>query len=246
VVILNIMIIVKLITIMKKVVILLTFSMFAVFAMAQVTTLQPTQRGNFVIGSRIGFSTAKSTIEVTSATGSVKGDGGSSAQFNFAPAIGYFFAKNIVLGIGMDWLNTSSKTGVDVTGGTASPQESNNNNVLFGPFVRYFIPTGDDNAFFIGTSVSFGNSKNEFTGSSNEKQSVNNSLLTIGVGPGFTIYAKNGLALEALVKYNFAKSDSEINVQGIKRTSESWTNAVDFSVGLQYYFGGFRTVSIDN
>jgi outer membrane protein W len=232
---------------MKKVVILLTFCIFALFATAQVTIIQPTQRGNFVIGSRIGFSTAKSTIEVTSATGSVKGDGGSSAQFNFAPAIGYFFANNIVLGIGMDWLNTRSKTGVDIDGGTEPSQETNNNNILFGPFVRYFIPTGDDNAFFVGTSVSFGNSKNEFTGSNNETQSINNSLLTIGVGPGFTIYSNNGLALEALVKYNFAKSDSEIDIQGIKRTSQSWTNAVDFSIGLQYYFGGFRaTTNINN
>jgi hypothetical protein len=64
--------------------------------------------------------------------------------------------------------------------------------------------------------------------------------LTIGVGPGFTIYSKNGLALEALVKYNFARSNSEINVQDINRISKTWTNAVDFSVGIQYYFGGFK------
>jgi hypothetical protein len=67
------------------------------------------------------------------------------------------------------------------------------------------------------------------------------SLLTIGVGPGFTIYSKNGLALEALVKYNFARSNSEINVQDINRISKTWTNAVDFSVGIQYYFGGFKS-----
>jgi outer membrane protein W len=231
---------------MKKAIVLFAFSMFVISAIAQDMSFQPTQRGNFVIGSRIGFSTAKSTIEVTSATGSIKGDGGSSSQFNLAPAIGYFFAENIVLGIGMDWLNTNSKTGVDVSGGTTSPQETSNSNVLFGPFARYFIPAGDDKAFFIGSSLAFGNSKNQFTGSDNTTQSINTSLLTIGVGPGFTIYSNNGLALEALVKYNFAKSDSEIDVQGIKRTSQSWTNAVDFSVGLQYYFGGFKTARINN
>lgn len=228
---------------MKKAIILFTFSMVAISAIAQVASFQPTQRGNFVIGSRIGFSTAKSTIEVESTSGTVKGDGGSSAQFNLAPAIGYFFADNLVLGVGMDWLRTNSKTGIDVSGGTAPAQESNNNNILFGPFMRYFIPTGDDKAFFIGSSVSFGNSKNEFIGGDNLKQSINTSLLTIGVGPGFTIYSNNGLALEALVKYNFAMSNSEIDIQGVKRTSQSWTNAVDFSVGLQYYFGGFKTAS---
>lgn len=220
----------------------LILSMMAVSAMAQVTLLQPTQRGNFVIGSRIGFSTAKSSVDVQSTTGSIKGDGGSSSQFNLSPGIGYFFAKNFVVGISMDWLKTHSSTGVDLNGGTLAPQKSENNNVLFGPFIRYFFPTGEDKAFFLGTTVGFGNSKNQFI-SNNSTQTINNSLLTIGVGPGFTIYSKNGLALEALVKYNFARSNSEINVQDINRISKTWTNAVDFSVGIQYYFGGFKAAT---
>jgi Outer membrane protein beta-barrel domain len=225
---------------MKKAIILLTFSIFAMTAMAQVTPILHIQRGNFVIGSRVGFSAAKSSIEVNSDAGSIKGDGGSSFQFNLAPGIGYFFVDNLVLGIGMDWLKTESKTGVDVSGAGAPPQKASNNNVLFGPFLRYFIPAGDDTALFLGTSLGFGNSNNEFTGSDNVTQSINTSLFVLGVGPGITIFNKNGFALEALVKYNFAKSDSEIDIQGLKRTSESWTNAVDFSVGLQYYFGGFN------
>ena len=220
----------------------LILSMMAVSAMAQVTLLQPTQRGNFVIGSRIGFSTAKSSVDVQSTTGSIKGDGGSSSQFNLSPGIGYFFAKNFVVGISMDWLKTHSGTGVDLNGGTLAPQKSENNNVLFGPFIRYFFPTGEDKAFFLGTTVGFGNSKNQFI-SNNSTQTINNSLLTIGVGPGFTIYSKNGLSLEALVKYNFARSNSEINVQDLNRISKTWTNAVDFSVGIQYYFGGFKAAT---
>lgn len=228
---------------MKKLIISSALSLFAFVAFAQdLSVSQPTQQGNFVIGSRIGFSTAKSKVDVQSTTGSIKGDGGSSAQFNLAPGIGYFFLDNFALGIGMDWLKTNSSTGVDLNGGTAAPQKSDNNNILFGPFMRYFIPMGEDKAFFIGTTVGFGNSKNQFT-ADNKTQSIDNSLLTIGVGPGFTIYSKNGLALEALVKYNYARSNSEIDVQGVKRVSKTWTNAVDFSVGLQYYFGGFKTAS---
>jgi outer membrane protein W len=227
---------------MKNLLMALILSMMAVSAMAQVTLLQPTQRGNFVIGSRIGFSTAKSSVDVQSTTGSIKGDGGSSSQFNLSPGIGYFFAKNFVVGISMDWLKTHSGTGVDLNGGTLAPQKSENNNVLFGPFIRYFFPTGEDKAFFLGTTVGFGNSKNQFI-SNNSTQTINNSLLTIGVGPGFTIYSKNGLSLEALVKYNFARSNSEINVQDLNRISKTWTNAVDFSVGIQYYFGGFKAAT---
>ena len=232
---------------MKKLLISLSFSMCAILAIAQSqaqqTTSAPTQRGNFVIGSRIGFSAAKSSIDVQSTLGSVKGDGGSSSQFNLAPGIGYFFADNFVLGIAMDWLHTSSKTGVDLSTTTTTPPKStSNNNILFGPFIRYFIPVSDERAFFIGTTVGFGNSNNQFT-ADNKTQTIDNSLLNIGVGPGFTIYSQNGLALEALVKYNFARSISNIDVSGVKRTSKTWTNAVDFSVGVQYYFGGFRTVT---
>jgi hypothetical protein len=228
---------------MKKFIAFLTLSMCVIAASAQVTFSQPTQRGNFVIGTRLGFSSAKSTVDVESATGSIKGDGGSSYQLNVAPGIGYFIANNFVIGVGMDLIRTNSKSGVDLTGGTSTTQESNNNNVLFGPFIRYFIPFGDDKAFFIGSTVGFGNSKNQFT-SGSTTQSINTSLLTIGVGPGFTIYSSNGLALEALVKYNFANSNSKIDVQGIQRTSKTWTNAIDFSVGVQYYFGGFRAATV--
>lgn len=230
---------------MKSVFTLIAFSLFAISAIAQ-DSFQPTQRGNFVIGTRLGFSTAKSTIDVTTDTGNIKGDGGSSMQLNVSPALGYFLFNNFVMGVGMDWLRTSSKTGVDVSGGTAPPQESSNNNVLFGPFVRYFLPIGNNQAFFIGSTLGFGNSKNQYTGSDNVVQSINTSLLTLGLGPGFTIYSNNGLALETLVKYNYAQSDSDIDIQGVQRTSQAWTHAIDFSVGLQYYFGGFRTATSKN
>ena len=130
--------------------------------MAQ-TTLQPTKRGNFVIGTRMGFSAAKASVDVQSSTGSIKGDGGTSVQLNISPAIGYFFANNFVIGVGMDLFSLSSSSGIDVTGNDSPPQDSRNNNVLFGPFVRYFFPVSDDQAFFIGSALGFGSSKNRYT-----------------------------------------------------------------------------------
>jgi outer membrane protein W len=227
---------------MKRFIVFLTISMYVIAVSAQAKFSQPTQRGNFVIGTRLGFSGAKSTVDVQAASGSIKGDGGSSFQLNLAPGIGYFVTNNFAIGVGMDLIRSNSSTGVDLSGGTGASQESTNNNVLFGPFIRYFMPLGDDKAFFIGSTLGFGNSKNQFT-ANNVTQSINTSLFTVGVGPGFTIYSNNGLALEALVKYNFANSDSKIDVQGIQRTSKTWTNAVDFSVGVQYYFGGFRSAT---
>jgi hypothetical protein len=71
------------------------------------SSINPTQRGNFIIGSRIGFSTSKSSIDVQSTTGSVKGDGGSASQLNLSPGIGYFLGENFAIGISMDWLRTT-------------------------------------------------------------------------------------------------------------------------------------------
>jgi hypothetical protein len=227
---------------MKQCITLLLLSMFIAVASAQETPNQPTKRGNFVLGTRIGFSSASSSVDVTAATGSLKGDGGNSTQFNFAPGIGYFFANNFVIGVGMELTQLNSKTGIDLTGSTTQQQESSNNNLLFGPFVRYFFPIADGQAFFIGSTLGFGSSRNQYS-SGGANQSINTSVLSVGVGPGFTIYSKNGLALEALVKYNYSNSDTKIDVSGVQRTSKTFTNAIDFSVGLQYYFGGLRGVA---
>jgi hypothetical protein len=206
---------------------------------AQQSNFYPTQRGNFMIGTSMGFSISKSSIDVQSNTGSVQGDGGRASQFNLSPSIGYFLAQNFVMGIGMDWLRTTSTAGVDLGNTSAPTQRSENDNLLFGPFMRYYIPSGENKAYFLDATVGFGNSRNQFI-ENNETQIIDNSLLSIGVGPGFTIFASDGIALEALVKYNFAKSDSQINVGDISRTSVTWTNALDFSVGIRYYFGGVR------
>lgn len=227
---------------MRNLIAFCTFQLLAIAALAQDGDYQLTGRGNFVIGSRIGFSAARSEVNVQSEAGSIKGDGGTASQFNLSPNIGYFFADHFVLGIAMDWLKIDSRAGIDLSGGGTPPQESHNNNLLFGPFMRVFVPAGENKAFFLGATMGFGNSQNQFI-VDNETQSVDNSLLTIGVGPGFTIYSGDGLALEALVKYSFAKSTSSIDIQGIQRTSQTWTNALDFSVGLQYYFGGFTSVN---
>lgn len=208
--------------------------------LAQQSNFYPTQRGNFMIGSSMGFSISKSSIDIQSNTGSVQGDGGRASQFNLSPSIGYFLGQNFVMGIGMDWLRTTSTAGVDLGGDVAAAAvRSENDNLLFGPFMRYYVPSGENKAYFLDATVGFGNSRNQFV-ENNETQIIDNSLLSIGVGPGFTIFASDGIALEALVKYNFAKSDSQINVGEISRTSVTWTNALDFSVGIRYYFGGVR------
>lgn len=202
----------------------------------------PTTRGNFMIGTGIGFSTSKSNVDVSSPDGNFSGNGGTSVQVNFSPGIGYFFARDFVFGVGMEFIGSRTTAQKDLTNPSSGEQTSENSNVLFGPFARLYLAVSDDKAFFLGTTLGFGSSRDQFDLSAGNTQTINNNIVTLGIGPGFTVFSKSGLALEALVKYNYAHSHNNIDLDGTSRETNTHTNAVDFSVGIQYYFGGFRRI----
>ena len=206
---------------------------FAVPATAQIHT----SRGSFVLGSRIGFSTASSDVEVKGDGIDFNGDGGSAYQINVHPGIGYFFLNNFAVGVSMEYIANGNQSPVDFENPDSEVNETSNTDILFGPFLRLFLPVGEDQAFFIGGTLGFGSSDDEFNDGTST-QSIHNRIVTYGVGPGYTIFARNGLALEMLAQYNFARAENDINVQGVSRSSTTRTNAFDFSVGIQYYFGG--------
>ncbi|MFN7117737.1 MAG: outer membrane beta-barrel protein [Saprospiraceae bacterium] len=205
-------------------------------------TFLHTSRGNFMIGTGIGFSTSDSEVDVNSPDGKFSGDGGSSTQLNFSPGIGYFFANNFAFGVGMEVIASRTTSQTDITNPNSPEQRSESSNLLFGPFARYYLGVSDDKAFFLGTTLGFGSSRDQFTSTTGSSQTINNNIVTVGVGPGFTVFSNSGFALEALVKYNFANSNSDINLDGITRESNTRTHAFDFSVGVQYYFGGLRRI----
>lgn len=202
-----------------------------------------TTRGNFMIGTGIGFSTSDSEVNVNTQNGSFSGDGGSSTQLNFSPSIGYFFANNFAFGVGMDLIASRTSSQTDITDPNSPEQSSRNSNVLFGPFARWYVGVSDDKAFFLGSTLGFGSSRDQYNSATGGDQTINNNIITVGVGPGFTVFSNSGLALEALVKYNYARSKSDIRIDDVARESLTRTHAFDFSVGLQYYFGGVRTIN---
>ncbi len=208
----------------------------------QAGTFLHTSRGNFMLGTGIGFSTSNSEVDVNSPDGNFSGDGGSSTQLNFSPGIGYFFANNFAFGVGMEVIGNRTTSQSDITDPNSPEQSSENSDLLFGPFARYYVGVSDDKAFFLGATLGFGSSRDQFSSSNGSSQTINNNIVTVGVGPGFTVFSNSGFALEALVKYNFANSNSDINLDGITRESNTRTHAFDFSVGIQYYFGGLRSI----
>ncbi len=202
----------------------------------------PLEKGNFIIGTGIGFSTSSSQVDVDGGSADFEGNGGRSTQINLSPSIGYFFANNFAFGVGMEYIATRRSVPENATDPSSPKTETINTDLLFGPFARIYFPLyTEDKAFFLNTTLGFGSSRDEFE-TTTGAQTVNNNILTVGIGPGFTIMASDGLALEAIVSYNFARSESDILLDNVERTSITKTNAFDFSVGIRYYFGGFQPI----
>ncbi|MEM8527518.1 MAG: outer membrane beta-barrel protein [Bacteroidota bacterium] len=212
---------------------LLSLVLICVFAFS--ASAQVTDRGNFLIGGTLGFSAATSDFEVDGTTGKIDGNAGTSSQFNIAPAIGYFFTDNFALGIGLDYTLNTSKVPEDPTDPNSDVNKTIDSDLLFGPFARYYLPITDDKAFFVESTFGIGSSANEIVIDGNA-QTTSTNVMAIGIGPGFTIFSSDAIGIEALAKYNWARSNTDIEFQEVNTESTSYTNAIDFSVGLQFYF----------
>lgn len=194
---------------------------------------QVLDKGNFVIGTTLGFSAADTKVSYSISGVKEKGNGPSALQLNFAPNVGYFLIDYLAVGIGLDY------TFSQVT----DPNEDrrNDSDLLFGPFARYYLPVGEDMAFFLETSFGFGNaSDDQYIGEN--KQSINTNVFALGVGPGFTIFSTDDIGVEALFKYNFASSQFDTENTGVKTSTNTRTSQFDISVGIQFYFGGVRRI----
>lgn len=194
---------------------------------------QVLDQGNFMIGSTVGFSVAQSSIKFQSTNMDDEGDGPSSSQFTMAPNVGYFPVDNFVLGLGMNYTFSS----VD------NPNEDRNedSNLLFGPFMRYYFPFNDDTALFFQTDFGFGNASDDLL-IAGQRQKITSNIFALGIGPGFTIFSDSAIGIEALFKYNFARSSFDTDIAGIITETTTRTNQFDLSIGIQFYFGGVQKV----
>lgn len=181
-----------------------------------------TQKGNFMVGGELGLSTSSSTVSVDGS----ETEGSSATQFNIAPSVGYFFVDNFAAGIGVDYTLSTVKN---------NNRDELDSDLLFGPYMRYYIPFGDK-ALFFEADFGYGNSTDDIT-VNNEQQRAITNVFAVGLGPGFTIFSNDNIGIEALAKYNFASSNSILSGSGVETTSNSITHAFDFSVGLQVYLG---------
>lgn len=209
----------------------LVFSLVLLLA-AQVVFGQSsfTQRGNFLLGSTVGLSSNTSRLKVSGGGVGTQDEGPASLQWNVNPHIGYFLFDQFSLGIGLDYTFSREKQpGADKT---------EDSDLLFGPFARIYLPVGEDQAFFVEGNFGFGNSNdNLIIGSA--PQNINSNIIAVGAGPGFTIFSSRAVGLEALFKYNYARTRFSTTENGVTTEVTTRTNQFAISLGIQFYFSGF-------
>lgn len=202
---------------MKKLFLLSTAILFTVAAQAQ------TDRGSFLIGGQVNYSSIKSDAENAKAT----------ETFNIIPNVGYFVADNIAVGTGIGYQYAQ------VPGERAVKDQA----FLVSPFGRYYV--GEDSRFkFFGqlsVPLGFGSVREALDGGDFEKVG---SSTTIGVNlsPGFAFFptsrvgiefALNGISYESKTVKD--SEDNEMKGYG----SEAFSVGTDFfapRIGIQFHF----------
>jgi hypothetical protein len=198
---------------------------------------QMTSSGNFVIGSSFGLSSAQSNIKHIDGSGDSEGDGPSSMQFNISPKVGYFISDNFALGIGMDYTFSEVED--------PNLNRTKDTDLLFGPFARLYLPVGGDIAVFLEGNFGFGTSS-DIMNIGGENQNISTNIFAVGAGPGLTIFSSEAIGISASFKYNYARSDFDTEIGGIKRQTITKTNQFDFSVGVQVYFTALKSAASSN
>lgn len=207
---------------MKKQVLLIAFMLSAGTLLGQYTA-----QGNFLMGATLGFSANNSTITQDDGQGDVATENPTSTQFNIAPSVGYFLLDEFAIGIGLDYTFNKVEN--------KSQDTNKDSDLLFGPFARYYLPMTDDMAFFLEANFGFGNSSDDRV-IAGQQQNISTNIFAVGVGPGFTIFSSDAVGIETLVKYNYARSDFDTTIDGVRRKTNTKTNQFDFSVGFRFYF----------
>lgn len=184
--------------------------------------------GNFVIGSGFGYVNTVSTIEIDNGNNIQKG-GNKGFQLHLTPTIGYFISRNFVFGLGMDYLVSSAEDR------TTNNARTSDTKLLFGPFARLYFPFAGDQALFLGGVYGYGKSDTEISDGT-QSQSAKTSLMTFGIGPGYTIFSNGRVSLETQARYNYGISRNLIQVDNVNQRTRTLTTAWDFVVGMHFYF----------
>jgi Outer membrane protein beta-barrel domain len=116
------------------------FYFSSILILLVLTGSSQTEKGNWMLGGNIQFSSNHQTVD---------GTGGTLSTFALNPKIGFFPVNNLAVILNTTYLSQSI-------------EQSSYHTLLIGPAVRYYIPASESVKFFFGTGLGFG-SGNDYT-----------------------------------------------------------------------------------
>ena len=169
----------------------------------------------------------------------------SISNFNISGQFGYFVIDGFLAGLGLEYarISLNDETEGDYDGDGSDDTRIYKNSIsslAFSPFVRYYVPIGD-NAIFFNTAYTFGSVKNknsqEYDYSSqsdenysNEEEPIRTSRLEFGTG--MTFFLNESIAFEPCINYalnKYTQKEEDID-EAIS------TNAFYFKLAASLYF----------
>lgn len=194
------------------------FLFLSVFLLCNVAYSQ-TEKGTFLVGGTINFSSSNLEVENT--------DDRNSFRINFNPNFSYLIVDNFSIGVivPIDY----SRYKVDVN-------ESKSFNIQFGPDLRYYF-TFNKMAVFPEISYTFGKSKQigqQFDPQLGQTEEViiKGDAKNLNIGAGFTYFINSNVGIEAILGY------SKLNNKYDQIVRDSESSELYLKFGFQIYLGG--------
>ena len=153
------------------------------------------QTGKFLIGGKMGFSF--SSLNPVSSPDNVTVSKAKTTSFSGAPVFGYFFTKNVMAGIDIEF--STEKTNSD----NAIIEDTKTRSLALNPLVRFYF----NSPFYTEVRFIWGTASTDYNtnGTSFPAQDVKLSSMTLGAGAGlgYDIPLAEKVILEPAINYNW-------------------------------------------
>lgn len=191
-----------------------TTLIFAVLISTMVTAWGQTTQGSLAFGGGIRYSSTKTDYYSQETT-----------EFSFQPSAGYFVADNLAVGI------TLSMTSEKYDYGTGN---NKTNNLVAGPFARYYKFTSNEKFAFTGeVGFMFGSNKFKPSAGTETKGGSTNFY----IAPGFTYFLSDKWGLDLQLRgITYSSSDPNKDVDNDKSSSFTFgIQSFSPSLGFRFY-----------
>ena len=200
------------------------------------------EKGKFLIGSKSGFNAyIKNSKEENTIDGNTtESDGPKTTHFRVTPYAGYFIVDGFVAGLSLDLGFYHSKSEHVLEDGTTATLNSNNTNLLTGPFIRYYLdmekvkPFAQVEAGWGSDKLVYDRIDYDYSDPFNPKYVIEESELKFsrskwGIGAGAAFFVTTNVAVDVVVGYK--------SITSKRRFEDSDNENIDRVGGLELEIG---------